>query len=380
MNVLVLNPGSSTLKYAVYSSGNVVQSATIPLATDRWTTPDENRPTLLDATQVAIQTVAKELARQPDIIGYRIVHGGRRFSGPTRIDEAVLQGIRSLVDLAPLHQPYGVAAVEMSLAMYPSQCHVACFDTAFHSCLPEREKRLPIPNRFYESGVQRYGFHGLSYESIANQLRVSYPEIADSRVVVCHLGNGASVCGMRELKSCYTSMSFTPLDGLIMGTRSGQMDPGVILHWLRLGYTADEVETILLKESGLLASSGVSSDMRDLLALSSTSEECQFAIDQFCIAVAKHIAIAATSLGGINAIVFTAGIGENCPEIRRRVLENLKWLGIRIDEQSNLKNEESLLHDPASSIAVLKLTTDEQLVIANQSEMVFLTASNHEDS
>ncbi len=230
------------------------------------------------------------------------------------------------MELAPLHQPYGLVAIEMARSIYPTQLHVACFDTAFHASLPDLEKRLPIPKQFFEQGIQRYGFHGLSYESIANQLRESYPEIAGGRVVVCHLGNGASVCGMRELKSRFTSMSFTPLDGLIMGTRSGQLDPGVMLHWLRQGYSTERIEEILHKESGLLGASGITSDMRDLLAQWASNENCRFAIEQFCMSVAKYIAVAATSLGGLDAIVFTAGIGENCPAFGAESLR--LWIGL----------------------------------------------------
>ena len=366
MNVLVLNPGSSTLKYAFYSRGKAIHHETVPLSLNGVASSNQNRDSVHHAFEEAIRNIATQLPLQPDAIGYRVVHGGKLFSGPTKIDDSVVAGIRSLIELAPLHQPYGLAAIEMARAIFPTQLHVACFDTAFHASLPDLETRLPIPKRFYEQGVQRYGFHGLSYESIATQLRQSYPDVANGKVVVCHLGNGASVCGMRELKSCYTSMSFTPLDGLIMGTRSGHLDPGVILHWLRQGYTAESIERVLLKESGLLGVSGVSSDMRDLLAQSASNENCRFAIEQFCMSVAKYIAVAATSLGGVDAIVFTAGIGENCSAVRSRIIEALDWLGVRIDEEANVSNQDGRLHHPSSPISVLKLSTDEQFVVATQ--------------
>lgn len=364
MNVLVLNPGSSTLKYAFYSRGEVMQQETISLLPNPPSTASEKQTSLHQAFEHAIRCVASQLPQQPDAIGYRIVHGGRLFSEPTKIDDEVVAGLRSLIELAPLHQPYGLAAIEMARDIYPAQVHVACFDTAFHASLPDLESRLPIPNRFHDQGVQRYGFHGLSYESITMQLEHSYADIANGRVVVCHLGNGASVCGMRERKSCYTSMSFTPLDGLVMGTRSGQLDPGVILHWLKQGYATDEIEKILLKESGLLGVSGVSSDMRVLLMQSDSNKHCRFAIDQFCMSVAKYIAVAATSIGGLDTIVFTAGIGENCPVIRSRVIDFLRWLGIRLDEEVNSENQNGRLHSPSSPIGVFKLSTDEQFVVA----------------
>ncbi len=389
MNVLVLNPGSSTLKYAFYSSGKVIQQETLSLLPSTMlpgaslplpgaslpgasSDSPQNQASIHQAFEQAIRSIASQLPKPPDAIGYRIVHGGRLFSRPIRIDDEVVDGIRSLIELAPLHQPYGLAAIEMARSIYPTQVHVACFDTAFHTSLPELETRLPIPNRFYNQGVQRYGFHGLSYESIAMQLEQSYPEIASGKVVICHLGNGASVCGMREQRSFYTSMSFTPLDGLLMGTRSGHLDPGVILHWLRHGYNADEIERILLKESGLLGVSGVSSDMRDLLTQSDSCERCRFAIDQFCLSVSKFIAVAATSLGGLETIVFTAGIGENCPKIRSRVIEYLHWLGVRLDDGANAKNQDGSLHHPSSPIGVFKLRTDEQLVVVQHASSMLM--------
>lgn len=382
MNVLVLNPGSSTLKYAFYSSGKVMQQETLALLPSTIlpgaslpgasSHSPQSQASIHQAFEQAIRSIASQLPITPDAIGYRIVHGGRLFSGPVKIDDEVIDGIRSLVELAPLHQPYGLAAIEMARSIYPTQVHIACFDTAFHSSLPDLETRLPIPSRFYNQGVQRYGFHGLSYESIAIQLEQSYPDVANGKVVICHLGNGASVCGMRERRSFYTSMSFTPLDGLLMGTRCGHLDPGVILHWLRLGNNADEIERILLKESGLLGVSGVSSDMRDLLMQSDSNEHCRFAIDQFCLSVSKFIAVAATSLGGIETIVFTAGIGENCPKIRTRVIEYLHWLGVRLDDGANAKNQDGSLHHPSSSIGVFKLRTDEQLVVAKHASSMLV--------
>jgi acetate kinase len=339
---------------------------TVPLSPTGTASPNQNYDSVQQAFEQAIRDIATRLPQPPDAIGYRIVHGGKLFSGPTKIDDSVVAGIRSLIELAPLHQPYGLAAIEMARTIYPTQLHVACFDTAFHASLPDLETRLPIPKRFFDQGVQRYGFHGLSYESIAAQLRQSYPDIASGKVVVCHLGNGASVCGMRNLTSCYTSMSFTPLDGLIMGTRSGQLDPGVMLHWLRQGYTVESIERVLTKESGLLGISGVSSDMRDLLSQSASNENCRFAIEQFCMSVAKYIAVAATSLRGLDAIVFTAGIGENCPSVRSRVIAALDWLGVRIDEELNASSKDGRLHHPSSPINVLKLSTDEQFVVATQ--------------
>lgn len=366
LNVLVLNPGSSTLKYAFYSNGKVIHRETVSLSPCGSANSKYGVDIVPNAFDEAIRSIAATLKQQPDVIGYRIVHGGKLFSGPTKIDDSVVAGIRSLIELAPLHQPYALAAIEMARSIYPTQVHVACFDTAFHTCLPDLERQLPIPKRFFDQGIQRYGFHGLSYESIAAQLRESYPEIAAGSVVACHLGNGASVCGMRALKSHYTSMSFTPLDGLIMGTRSGQVDPGVLLHWLRQGYTLKSIEDILHKESGLLGVSGVSSDMRDLLAQSASNESCRFAIEQFCLSVSKHIAMAATSLGGLGAIVFTAGIGENCSAIRSRVIQRLAWLGVQLDEEVNFSNRDGRIHHPSSPIGVLKLRTDEQLVVATQ--------------
>jgi acetate kinase len=368
LNVLVLNPGSSTLKYAFYSNGVESRHDTIALnLTDLPRYADRsssNQGSLDQYFAKALRRITAHLPIFPDVIGYRVVHGGRLFSKPARIDETVLAGIRSLSELAPLHQPYCLAAIEMGRTAFPDKTHVACFDTAFHASLPAVESRLPIPKRFWEQGVQRYGFHGLSYESIAMQLRETYSEFAQRCVAVCHLGNGASVCGMRSLQCCYTSMSFTPLDGLIMGTRSGQIDPGVVLHWLRQGYTHEQIERILLKESGLLGVSGVSSDMKVLLREASSNPDCEFAINQFCRSVARHILAAAVSMTGLDVIIFTAGIGENCPSIRSQIIKQLDWLGLRLDSEANQSNQSPILHHPASKIALLKLATDEQRIVA----------------
>jgi acetate kinase len=272
-------------------------------------------------------------------IGHRIVHGGMHLVQPVRIDAAVLAQIASLAELAPLHQPHNVAGVRAALRAFPGVPQVACFDTAFHAVQPELNRRFALPQALFDAGVRRYGFHGLSYESILAQLRATDPAAAQGRVVVAHLGNGASMCAMRDGRSVATTMSFSPLDGLPMGTRCGRLDAAVVLHLLGPGgRSADEVTRLLFRESGLLGLSGVSSDMRALQA--STEPGAALAIDYFIEHVVRELAGMAAALRGIDTLVFTGGIGENAVALRERIVREAAWLGpfdtrvLRTDEES----------------------------------------------
>ena len=272
-------------------------------------------------------------------IGHRIVHGGMHFVGPMRVDDAVLAQIAALADLAPLHQPHNVAGVRAALRAFPGVPQVACFDTAFHAVQPELNRRFALPQALFDAGVRRYGFHGLSYESILAQLRAADPAAAQGRVVVAHLGNGASMCAMRDGRSVATTMSFSPLDGLPMGTRCGRIDAAVVLHLLGPGGRgADDVARLLFRESGLLGLSGVSSDMRSLEA--SSEPGAALAIDYFVEHVVRELAGMAAALRGIDTLVFTGGIGENATALRERIVREAAWLGtfdvrvLRTDEES----------------------------------------------
>jgi acetate kinase len=295
-------------------------------------------------------------------VGHRVVHGGARYARPIIVTPQVLEDLRALVPLAPLHQPYNLAAIEAVAERLPGVPQVACFDTSFHRGQPAVAEVVALPSEIRQGGVQRYGFHGLSYEYIASVLPEVAPEIAPGRVVVAHLGSGASLCAMKNRKSIDSTLGFTALDGLCMGTRPGSLDPGVVLHLFQtLGLSPKEVETILYKKSGLLGISGVSNDMRDLLA--STEPAARLAVDYFVYQAAKQIGAMAAALGGIDGLVFTAGIGEHSAEIRRRICEASAWLGIEVDADAN-GAKRSRISRVGSRVSAWVIPTNEELVIA----------------
>ena len=295
-------------------------------------------------------------------IGHRVVHGGAPFTEPTIVNAQVLAELRKLIPLAPLHQPHNVAAIEAVAARLPDVPQVACFDTSFHRTQPAVAELIPLPRELRQAGLQRYGFHGLSYEYIASVLPQMAPEIARGRVIVAHLGSGASMCAMRDGRSVDCTFSFTPLDGLCMGTRPGSLDPGVVLHLFQtLKLSAKEVETLLYKKSGLLGISGISNDMRDLLGRA--EPEARLAIDYFVYRAAKEIGALAAVLGGVDALVFTAGIGENSAEIRRRICAASAWLGFELDTQANARNGPRF-STPQSKASLWVIPTNEELMIA----------------
>ena len=267
-------------------------------------------------------------------VGHRVVHGGAAFAGPTIVTPQVMDELRKLIPLAPLHQPHNLAAIDAVTERLPGVPQVACFDTSFHRGQPAVAELVPLPRDVCRSGLQRYGFHGLSYEYIASVLPQVAPEIADGRVIVAHLGSGASLCALKNRKSVDSTLGFTALDGLCMGTRPGALDPGVVLYLFQgLGLSAKEVETMLYKQSGLLGISGTSNDMRDLLG--SPEPAARLAVDYFVYRAAKEIGALAAVLGGIDGLVFTAGIGENSAEVRSRICEASAWLGIELDAEAN---------------------------------------------
>jgi len=274
----------------------------------------------------------------------------------------VLADLEELVPLAPLHQPYNLAAIDAVFDRLPDVPQVACFDTGFHAGHSQVVNLVPLPRRICKSGLQRYGFHGLSYEYIASVLPEVAPEIAKGRVIVAHLGSGASLCAMKDGKSVDNSLGFTALDGLCMGTRPGALDPGVVLYLFQnLALTAKEVETILYKQSGLLGISGISNDMRDLLSRS--EPEARLAVDYFVYRAAKEIGALAAVLSGIDGLVFTAGIGHNSPEIRRRICEASSWLGVELDVQANASGGPRV-STPQSKVSAWMVATNEELMIA----------------
>jgi len=295
-------------------------------------------------------------------VGHRVVHGADRYAAPVALSPADVDALAGFVPLAPLHQPYNVAGIRALAALLPEVPQVACFDTAFHMTQPERARRFALPRRLSEAGIKRYGFHGLSYEYIARVLPQHLGSRAEDRVVVAHLGNGASMCALYGRKSVATTMGFTALDGLMMGTRCGAIDPGVLLHLMEFrGMDAAALTKLLYKESGLLGVSGVSQDMRALLG--SPAPEAAEAVELFCYRIARELGSLAAALGGLDALVFTAGIGEHAAPVRERVCRQSEWLGVRLDAAANARHA-TRISAPDSPVDVLVLPTNEEWMIA----------------
>ncbi len=377
---LVLNAGSSSLKFCVFerppgeswhleARGQVEGIGTSPYLrvkdaagesmADQDVSANDGREAL-DALATWLRS--KYGGSRVLGVGHRVVHGGARFTGPTVVNEDVLRELYQLVPLAPLHQPHNLAAIEAVYERLPGIPQVACFDTSFHRGQPAVAELVPLPRELREQGLQRYGFHGLSYEYIASVLPQVAPEVARGRVIIAHLGSGSSLCALREGKSLDSTLGFTALDGLCMGTRPGSIDPGVVLHLFKgLNMTTKEVETLLYKKSGLLGISGISNDMRDLLGRSEPL--ARLAVDYFVYRVAKEIGALTAVLGGIDALVFTAGIGENSPEIRQRICKASAWLGIELDEIANGKGLPKI-SNARSGPSVWVIPTNEELMIA----------------
>jgi acetate kinase len=379
---LVLNAGSSSLKFCVFqrpegegwrleARGQIEGIGTSP----RLSVKDANGESLakqdLDAAvkdgRDAVAALAawlrsKYAGSRVLGVGHRVVHGGSQFRSPTIVDRRVLDELKELVPLAPLHQPYNLAAIEAVSERLPGVPQVACFDTSFHRGQSAVAELIPLPRELREAGLQRYGFHGLSYEYIASVLPQTAPEIANGRVIVAHLGSGASLCALKDGKSADSTLGFTALDGLCMGTRPGSLDPGVVLHLFQgLNMSAKEVETLLYKKSGLLGISGISNDMRDLLGRSES--EARLAVDYFVYRIAKEIGALTAVLGGLDGLVFTAGIGENSPEIRQRVCNSSAWLGIAVDAAANASSQ-AKISTAQSAVPVWVIPTNEELMIA----------------
>jgi acetate kinase len=374
----VINAGSSSVKFSFYEgekrllAGEVegigaTHSASATGPNDEAIAPPnlgKKPPTVPSEALPAIIPWAREqLGGRPlAALGHRVVHGGLRYSRPARVTPELLAELEGLIPLAPLHEPYNLEPIKMARRLNPDLPQVACFDTAFHRTAPEVEQAFALPYSLYEEGIRRYGFHGLSYEYIASVLPQRAPDIADGRIVVAHLGNGCSACALRERKSIASTMGFTALEGLPMGTRCGELDAGVVLHLIQQkGMTANELVDLLYRRSGMLGLSGVSSDFRQLLA--SEEPRARFAIEVFCYRVAGHIASLAAALGGLDGIVFTAGVGENAAPVRAAICRACAWLGVELDDAANRDHRERIT-TPASRVAALVIKTDENLMIA----------------
>jgi acetate kinase len=306
-------------------------------------------------------------------VGHRVVHGGVEFSHPTLVSAQVLAKLEKLIPLAPLHQPHNLVPIRIVAERLPELPQVACFDTAFHATQPEVANAFALPAAITERGVKRYGFHGLSYEYIASVLPDLKPKVAAGRVVVAHLGNGASMCAMRAGKSMATTMGFTAADGLPMGTRCGSIDPGVILYLMdELNMGAREIEKLIYQQSGLLGVSGVSSDMRTLLE--SPEPRARFAVDLFVYRIGRELGSLTAAIGGLDALIFTGGIGEHAALVRERVCQDADWLGVKFDATANNAGK-PCISSKSSSVSVWTIPTNEELMIARHTRRVIGTAA-----
>ncbi len=382
--ILVLNAGSSSIKFAGYgiidntgdgepdllASGQIDGLRSAPrfevadaqgktMATHAW--PEGEPLAHVDGIRFIVDWIQTD-ARDVTIVaaGHRVVFGGAGYPLPVRIDEAVLSGIEALVPFFPLHLPHNLAAIRAVTEAYPALPQVACFDNSFHRTQPRLAQLLPLPRHFHDEGVRRYGFHGLSYEYIARTLPHHAPDVR--RAVVAHLGSGVSMCAIRDGESLESSMGFSGVDGLPMGTRTGTLDPGVLLYLMQAkGMDAKAIEKLVYTESGLLGVSGISNDMRHLEA--SNAPEAAEAIDFFVYHIAKHLGTLVAALEGIDALVFTAGIGENSPLIREKVCRRATWLGIGLDEAANAAGGPRI-STPESAVSAWTIPTDEERMIA----------------
>lgn len=381
--ILVVNSGSSSLKFAVYP---VTGEDTAPLITGKVAgigrkpvlsakgshgviaatgslidiPPDVDHEWIIGELLDRLQGRFSEL--NPVAAGHRVVHGGRDFAGPIVVDATVRETLEGFVPLAPMHQPHNLAAIDAIAKLAPHLPQVACFDTSFHRTQPRLAQLFGIPRSLSDEGIIRYGFHGLSYDYIAGVLPEHLGEASNGRVIVAHLGNGASMCAMRERKSVATSMGFTALDGLMMGQRCGQLDAGVVLHLIeQRGLSASDVRQLLYEQSGLYGVSGISNNMQ---VLEASDDPCaKEAIELYCYRAACEIGALASTLGGLDALVFTAGIGENSARVRQMICERSAWLGVAIDRAANAANAPRL-GAPDSSVAVRVIPTNEEAVIA----------------
>lgn len=375
--MLCINVGSSSCKFALYSVSSSAESVLaegladrIGLSGGKIRIRDAGGRSLAESDrdlarpQVAVDSMLGEFERlklpRLDAVGHRIVHGGPHHAAPEIVTPALLADLKRLVEFAPLHMPGGIEGVEAVAARHPRIAQVACFDTAFHRAMPERARRFPLPRKLWDAGVQRYGFHGISYEYIMQALRADVP----ARVIIAHLGNGASMTAVENGRPLDTTMGFTPAGGFMMGTRPGDLDPGVIVYLLeRKGYDAAQLSRLVNLESGLLGVSGLSSDVKTLLDARAVNVDAAQAIEMFCYQIRKAIGALAAALGGLDMLVFTGGIGEHAAAVRAEVCQGLAHLGLAIDPRRNGSNQDTI-SAADSRCRVRVIPTNENLMVA----------------
>lgn len=388
--ILVINCGSSSVKFALFSGDAALERLLlgevdgIGLAIGRMHSKTSAGTMLIEralptsdhtaALSAILEHVTKRLGgARLRAVGHRVVHGGEDCDCPVRVTAALENRLRELVPLAPLHQPHNLAGIAAVRAVQPDLVQIACFDTAFHHTLPRLARLFALPKNLQEAGIRRYGFHGLSYEYVVEALRRRSIDLDRERIIVAHLGNGASMCALRGGRSVETTMGFSTLAGLMMGTRSGDLDPGVVLYLLtRKGLSPAEIQTLLYHKSGLLGVSGMTSDMRELLARRSESAACE-AIDLFCYRARHHLVALTAALGGLDRVVFTGGIGANAPEVRAGICSGLAYLGIELDHAANASGV-AIISPADAAVTVEALASDEEAMIAGH--VLRLTRTN----
>ncbi len=385
--ILAINCGSSSVKFAFFADEERLPRLwagaleRIGLADGRFHATDESGKTVVDETRAipdhaqALRLLLEGLAQYASsftlaAVGHRVVHGGADCDCPTPVDDALLARLRRLIPLAPLHLPHNLAGIAAARNVRRDLPQVACFDTAFHQKLPRLARLTSLPRSYAEEGIHRYGFHGLSYEYAMDELRRRHgPAVVQERIVVAHLGNGSSMAAIKDGRSVDTTMGFSTLGGLPMGTRSGDLDPGIVLYLLtEKNMTVAQVQQLLYKQSGLLGVSGLSRNMRELLAHADSAAAAE-AVEFFCYQARKHLAALTASLGGLDRLVFTGGIGANAPAIRARILEGLSYLGLELDRGRNDRND-PVISAKSSAVAVEALATNEELMIARHVRQV----------
>ena len=379
--ILCLNGGSSSLKFAVYQLSGAAEERIFSGAVEAigeksgkaWLRSGEKSlqqengkfPDHAAAIKTMFAALRQQGVEKLDAAGHRIVHGGPKFTAPQMIDEELKSGLKELIPFAPLHLPSQLAMIEAVAAHFPDLPQVACFDTAFHSRMPELARRFALPQNLWEQGIRRYGFHGLSYEYVVGKLGTDLGR----RAIIAHLGNGASMVALKERLPMDTSMGLTPTGGFMMGTRSGDLDPGVLLHLSKAGYSADRLEELVDHEAGLLGVSGQTSDMKALLQKSQTDNAARMAVQMFAYQVRKFIGAYAAVLNGLDTLVFTGGIGERAPTVRADICFGLEYLGVALDTAANGQNAE-VISLPGTKCTVRVVQTDEDLMIARHTREV----------
>lgn len=398
--ILAINAGSSSIKFALFAPENTgrdlhelyrgnldgigAQACFRVVKTGHAANPETQTQKLdvathTDALQVILDWLDSEIKQWRIVaVGHRVVHGGSAYTKAVPVDQNVLDDLNAMIKLAPLHQPHALQALEVLMKQWPKIPHVACFDTAFHTSMPPWEKHFALPPDYAQQGIRRYGFHGLSYEYISSVLPLHLGDTANGKIVVAHLGHGVSMCALQQRQSIATTMSFTPLDGLPMGKRSGALDPAVVLYLLQHGMSSEDISDLLHHQSGLLGMSGISDDMRTLL--NSVDPAAADAVDYFCYRISRELGSLTAALGGLDAVVFTGGIGEHAASVRARICDAATWLRLEIDADAN-QADALQINATNSKVTVWVIPTNEELMLARHAaHLIAAETVQHENA